>query len=219
MAGRLRSRADDAFMHFLHLASETRTTVARRPLLLDASLASSKPYQQKKAHEMHIAAAVRPALAAAPRAVHAHMRLDFGRQPPALGSAAAAALAALLFFAPPSPEASARELASGSGSKVNKDPLSLLRLGLPNQPKAMRDLQAKLEETDDQLSRLLLTNARSALDTAKGTLKGKSKDILKAVPASVAEKGQVRVWAGLGRISCALRSEAVRKQRRWLPRL
>jgi len=54
----------------------------------------------------------------------------------------------------------------------------------------MRDLQAKLEETDDQLSRLLLTNARSALDTAKGTLKGKSKDILKAVPASVAEKGQ-----------------------------
>ena len=76
---------------------------------------------------------------------------------------------------PHAPSAQARELASGSGSKVNKDPLSLLRLGLPNQPKAIRELQLKLEETDDQLSRLLPTNARAALSTAEGTLKGKSK--------------------------------------------
>ena len=66
--------------------------------------------------------------------------------------ATAAALASFLLLAPLSPDAtiggaspllpplgaqpvSAKELASGSGSKVNKDPQSLLRLGLPNQPK------------------------------------------------------------------------------------
>jgi len=115
------------------------------------------------------------------------------------GSAAAAALAALLLFSPtqdltpllPSPPAAhAVELASGSGSKVNKNPESLLRLGLPNQPKAIVDVQVKLEETGDQLDRLLPTNARSALQTAQGTLKGKSKDILKAVPAAGAARAE-----------------------------
>merc|ERR1719238_1705846 len=113
---------------------------------------------------------------------------------------ASAAVAALLLFSPirdvspllPSPimPAAAKELASGSGSKVNKDPLSLLRLGLPNQPKAMREVQTKLEETEDQLGRLLPTNAKSALDTAKGTLKGKSKEILAAVPSAKAAQGE-----------------------------
>ena len=106
---------------------------------------------------------------------------------------AAAALAAFLISFPlqdlspllPAavPPVYARELASGSGSKVNKDPNSLLRLGLPNQPKALRDVQLKLEECDDQLSRLLPTTAKSAFDTAKGTLNGKSKDILALVVA------------------------------------
>ena len=68
--------------------------------------------------------------------------------------AAAAALASFLLAAPLSPDvastllplpigvpaASARELASGSGSKVNKDPNSLLRLGLPGIPKEMQFL-------------------------------------------------------------------------------
>ena len=113
---------------------------------------------------------------------------------------ASAAVAALLLFSPirdvspllPSPimPAAAKELASGSGSKVNKDPLSLLRLGLPNQPKALRDVQTKLEETDDQLSRILINNAKSAYDTAKGTLKGKSKEILAAVPAADKSRGE-----------------------------
>ena len=113
---------------------------------------------------------------------------------------ASAAVAALLLFSPirdvspllPSPimPAAAKELASGSGSKVNKDPLSLLRLGLPNQPKALRDVQTKLEETDDQLSRILISNAKSAYDTAKGTLKGKSKEILAAVPAADKSRGE-----------------------------
>jgi len=91
---------------------------------------------------------------------------------------------------PSPPAAHAVELASGSGSKVNKNPESLLRLGLPNQPKAIVDVQVKLEETGDQLDRLLPTNARSALQTAQGTLKGKSKDILKAVPAAGAARAE-----------------------------
>ena len=138
-------------------------------------------------------AAMRPALMQH-SARTAPPSMIFGQQQQR-GSAAAAALAALLLFAPvhdmtpllPStPAAQARELASGSGSKVNKDPLSLLRLGLPNQPKAMRDVQLKLEETDDQLGRLLPQQAKAAIDAAKGTLKGKSKEIAKAVPGAKA---------------------------------
>ena len=127
-----------------------------------------------------------------PERAHAvHMRQPVG---------AAAALAAFLFLQPlnniapmlPAPmlPAQARELASGSGSKVNKDPLSLLRLGLPNQPKAMRDVQTKLEECDDQLSRFLPVTAKAALDSAKGALNGKSKEILAAVPSAQASLGQ-----------------------------
>ena len=139
---------------------------------------------------MRVLPAVRGVHAAAfERAGRAQMQLR--------GAPAAAALAALLLCSPlqqisplvggPAPVL-ARELASGSGSKVNKDPESLLRLGLPNQPKAVRDIQVKLEEVDDQLTRLLLTNAKSALDTAKGTLKGKSNDIVKAAPAGQGPK-------------------------------
>ena len=36
-----------------------------------------------------------------------------------------------------------RDLASGSGAKVNKDPLSLLRLGLPAIPKDLREAQVR----------------------------------------------------------------------------
>jgi len=109
-------------------------------------------------------------------------------------SASAAALAALLLLSPIqaqpflSPVAQAKELASGSGSKVNKDPYSLLRLGLPNQPKELRELQASLEESKDNLDRLLYNNAKGALQTAGKVLKAKSPAILKAVPASGAEQ-------------------------------
>jgi len=110
----------------------------------------------------------------------------------------AAALAALLVFSPIQqafsplhvPAAQARELASGSGSKVNKDPLSLLRLGLPGQPKEVRDLQANLEEAQDQLSRLLYGKSRDALDKARGGIKGKSEKLLAAVPAADKETGK-----------------------------
>jgi len=42
----------------------------------------------------------------------------------------------------------ARELASGSGSRVNKDPNSLLRYGLPAQPKGLREVRAMLFSVD-----------------------------------------------------------------------
>ena len=116
--------------------------------------------------------------------------------------AAAAALASFLLAAPLSPDvtstllplpigirtASARELASGSGSKVNKDPNSLLRLGLPSIPKEMRQVQLKLEESEDQLNRLLVSNSNTAFKEAKGTLKSKSANILKAAPAGKQEE-------------------------------
>ena len=114
-------------------------------------------------------------------------------------SATASALAALLLLsplqAPPgvapwlSPVAQAKELASGSGSRVNKDPNSLLRLGLPSQPKKMRELQANLEESNDNLARVLYANSKGALQKAKGNLKDKDlKEILKAVPAGQSEE-------------------------------
>jgi len=117
-------------------------------------------------------------------------------------SAAAALLSASLLFSPlndnsplvPAPlraasTAQARELASGSGSRVNKDPESLLRLGLPGQPKGIRDVQVKIEEAADDLTRLLLIPADQALGGAKGALKSQQSSILKAVPASSASQG------------------------------
>lgn len=84
--------------------------------------------------------------------------------------------------------ANAKELASGSGSKVNKDPNSLLRLGLPGQPKEVRELQADLEEVADSLSRLLTINANSAVGKVKGVLKSKTAAIVKATPAAGADR-------------------------------
>ena len=110
----------------------------------------------------------------------------------------AAALAALLVFSPIQqtfsplhvPAAHARELASGSGSKVNKDPLSLMRFGLPGQPKEVRELQANMEEAQDQISRLLYGQSKAAIDKARGNIKGKSEKMLAAVPAADKEAGK-----------------------------
>uniref|UniRef100_A0A7S2D335 peptidylprolyl isomerase n=1 Tax=Haptolina brevifila TaxID=156173 RepID=A0A7S2D335_9EUKA len=111
----------------------------------------------------------------------------------------AAALAAMLMLSPlhaPSflpagidGAVQARELASGSGSRVNKDPNSLLRLGLPAQPAGIREVQLKVEEAADSVQRLLFTNANQAVGQAKGSLKGKSAAILKAVPQGSAQRG------------------------------
>merc|ERR1719217_728879 len=122
-----------------------------------------------------------------------------GVEPQLPSGGVAAALATLLLFsplqmaAPPllqTHAAQARELASGSGSRVNKDPLSLLRLGLPGQPKEVRELQKDLEEAQDNLGRLLYSNAKQALEKARGSLNGKSEKILAAVPAASKAEGK-----------------------------
>jgi len=115
------------------------------------------------------------------------------------------ALSALLLVSPIVPSAvgplslggsvQARELASGSGSRVNKDPQSLLRLGLPNQPKAVRDVQVALEECQDNLARLNGQVASSALGKAQSAAKSGGAAILKAVPASQQAAGQTALTA------------------------
>jgi cyclophilin family peptidyl-prolyl cis-trans isomerase len=130
----------------------------------------------------------------------------------------AAALAAMLMlsplhapFMPPCFDGAvqARELASGSGSRVNKDPNSLLRLGLPAQPPAIREVQLKVEEAADSLQRLLLINANQAAGQAKSTLKGKSAVILKAVPSASAQRGEellASVTSGVDKLQQAITS-------------
>ena len=111
-------------------------------------------------------------------------------------AAAAAALAALLVCAPlQMPDgfanslgapmaASAKELASGSGSRVNKDPLSLLRLGLPGQGKEVRELQSALEDSRENLARLLVSQANSDLSKAKSIVASKGDKIVKSAPSA-----------------------------------
>jgi cyclophilin family peptidyl-prolyl cis-trans isomerase len=96
--------------------------------------------------------------------------------------AAAAAVAGAASLSQIPFAAEARELASGSGSKVNKDPESLLRLGLPNLPNEIVELQLKLEETEDLVTRILLPNAANSVNDAKKALK-KAPAILKKVPS------------------------------------
>ena len=122
-------------------------------------------------------------------------------------SLSAAALAALLSVSsitplPPAfgPAAvQAKELASGSGSRVNKDPISLLRLALPRVSKEARELQAGLEECQDNLARLNGQVASSALQKAK-VAAGKSGAMLKSVPPAKAAEAQ----AALDTINAAM---------------
>ena len=121
-----------------------------------------------------------------------------------LRSAATAALASLLLlsplqmsptspFMPTIAAAEAKELPSGSGSRVNKDPLSLLRLGLPAQSKEMRELQKGLEECQDNSARLLNSNAVGALAKAQGVASGKAAALVKGVPSEYSAKAQALV--------------------------
>ncbi len=121
-----------------------------------------------------------------------------------LRSAATAALASLLLlsplqmsptspFMPTIAAAEAKELPSGSGSRVNKDPLSLLRLGLPAQSKEMRELQKGLEECQDNSARLLNSNAVGALAKAQSVASGKAAALVKGVPSEYSAKAQALV--------------------------
>merc|ERR1719390_465047 len=52
----------------------------------------------------------------------------------------------------PSSTASAKEMASGSGTRVNKEPESLLRYGLPIKNKEVRTLQKNIEEIRNDIA-------------------------------------------------------------------
>ena len=114
---------------------------------------------------------------------------------PARSAALASALASLLLLSPLQPSAtapfapalsvaSAKELPSGSGSRVNKDPLSLLRLGLPGQGKEVRELQSALEDSRENLARLLVSQANSDLSKAKSIVASKGDKIVKSAPSA-----------------------------------
>lgn len=89
---------------------------------------------------------------------------------------------------------------------MNKDPNSLLRLGLPKQSKEVRELQAALEECQDNLQRLLYANANSALGKAKGVLKSKSAAIVKTVPGDKTAEAE-KLLASVGDAMDALKGQ------------
>jgi len=76
--------------------------------------------------------------------------------------------------------ADAKEMASGSGSRVNKDPESLLRLGLPiPKDKEIRKFQAVLEEIRQDISTKRKSAAIDGVKKTKSTLKAKQGEFAK----------------------------------------
>jgi len=76
--------------------------------------------------------------------------------------------------------ADAKEMASGSGSRVNKDPESLLRLGLPiPKDKEVRKFQAVIEEIRQDISTKRKSAAIDGVKKTKSTLKSKSGEFTK----------------------------------------
>lgn len=69
--------------------------------------------------------------------------------------------------------ASAKEMASGSGTRVNKDPESLLRYGLPIKNKEVRDLQKSIEDIKINVSSKRKAAALDDLKKARGTINTK----------------------------------------------
>lgn len=76
--------------------------------------------------------------------------------------------------------ADAKEMASGSGSRVNKDPESLLRLGLPiPKDKEVRKFQAVIEEIRQDVQTKRKSSAIDGLKKTKSTIKAKSSEFQK----------------------------------------
>mmetsp|Transcript_19260 Transcript_19260/g.32512 ORF Transcript_19260/g.32512 Transcript_19260/m.32512 type:complete len:463 (-) Transcript_19260:124-1512(-) len=69
--------------------------------------------------------------------------------------------------------ASAKEMASGSGTRVNKDPESLLRYGLPIKNKEVRDLQKSIEDIKINVSSKRKSAALDDLKKARGIINTK----------------------------------------------
>jgi len=77
--------------------------------------------------------------------------------------------------------ASAKEMASGSGSRVNKDPDSLLRYGLPINSKDVRKLQKEIETIEQDLRSKRLTPAADGVKQVRKVIEGKDADKIAAV--------------------------------------
>jgi cyclophilin family peptidyl-prolyl cis-trans isomerase len=104
-----------------------------------------------------------------------------------------------------------RDLASGSGAKVNKDPLSLLRLGLPAIPKDLREAQVKMEEAQTDAGKNLPVTAIQALNDAKGKVNRGAKAMVAAAPDQAKAqalvdklKGQLEAEGSLSNLDPAL---------------
>jgi len=69
--------------------------------------------------------------------------------------------------------ASAKEMASGSGTRVNKDPESLLRYGLPINNKEVRQLQKSIEDIRINIQSKRKAAALDDLKKARGTINTK----------------------------------------------
>lgn len=65
--------------------------------------------------------------------------------------------------------ASAKEMASGSGTRVNKDPESLLRYGLPINNKEVRQLQKSIEDIRINIQSKRKAAALDDLKKSKGS--------------------------------------------------
>lgn len=72
----------------------------------------------------------------------------------------------------------AKEMASASGSRVNKDADSLLRYGLPINNKEVRELQAKIEGIVYDIGSKRKTAALDGVKAVKSILKGKTSKIV-----------------------------------------
>lgn len=74
-------------------------------------------------------------------------------------------------------EVQAKEMASGSGSRVNKDAESLLRYGLPIKNKEVRQLQVSLEVIKQDISSKRKTAALEGVKASKNIIKSKAAKI------------------------------------------
>ena len=77
----------------------------------------------------------------------------------------------------PSSTASAKEMASGSGTRVNKDAESLLRYGLPIKNKEVRTLQKSIEDTKNDIASKRKSAALDDVKKAKGVINSKEKQM------------------------------------------
>mmetsp|Transcript_40079 Transcript_40079/g.70543 ORF Transcript_40079/g.70543 Transcript_40079/m.70543 type:complete len:485 (-) Transcript_40079:161-1615(-) len=127
-------------------------------------------------------------------------------------SIAAAALASALAVSPLTPDlaAQAKELPSGAGSPVNKDPLALLRFALPNQPKEMGSILKDLEAARYNLEKRNLVQAVGAVNGAVGGFNKGSAALQKAVPSASAPAAEALlkgISTDMGLLSQATTSE------------